>query len=96
MSEDLLHTPLTTKKESRYIHATLCMETICGRGDSNPHGETHQILSLTRLPIPPRPLEITNDKIICCEISGKKKRGDFQKAKTKAPTGNPDWCFVIL
>ena len=25
----------------------------CERGDLNPHGVTHQILSLARLPIPP-------------------------------------------
>ena len=29
---------------------------LCGRRDSNPHAVRHQILSLARLPIPPRPL----------------------------------------
>ena len=28
---------------------------LCGRRDSNPHAVWHQILSLARLPIPPRP-----------------------------------------
>ena len=30
---------------------------LCGRRDSNPHALRHQILSLARLPIPPRPLK---------------------------------------
>ncbi len=29
---------------------------LCGRRDSNPHASRHQILSLARLPITPRPL----------------------------------------
>ena len=29
------------------------MKRACERGDLNPHGVTHQILSLARLPIPP-------------------------------------------
>jgi hypothetical protein len=30
----------------------------CGRRDSNPHASRHQILSLARLPISPRPLRL--------------------------------------
>ena len=48
--------------DSLYIQKTACAsgkeEAVifsCGRRDSNPHASRHQILSLARLPITPRP-----------------------------------------
>ncbi len=37
---------------------------LCGRRDSNPHAVRHQILSLARLPIPPRPLNAVQMYVI--------------------------------
>ncbi len=41
---------------------------LCGRRDSNPHALRHQILSLARLPIPPRPLKQGANVILFLKI----------------------------
>lgn len=44
----------------------------CGRRDLNPHGVTHQVLSLARLPIPPLPQ---------CQIEGIINEKNFSNRK---------------
>ena len=51
----VLRLRLVTHQEKRHPF-TGCRFSWCGRQELNLHGVTHKILSLARLPVPPRPL----------------------------------------
>src|SRR2546423_10383172 len=67
--KSLSSSSLRNREFHSYASYCLGLGTQCERGDSNPHGLLHWILSPARLPIPPLPLALQKIREECVRTS---------------------------